>query len=86
MKTTIDEQGRITLDPEIQLRLGVHPGDEVVLETRGEECVITPARPGTGLIREGEVLVHRALSVSPETGLSDDRDERFQQLTEGLLP
>ena len=45
MKTTIDPQGRIQLGEELRSWLGVQPGDEVVVEKRGSECVLTAAKP-----------------------------------------
>ncbi len=85
MNTVIDSQGRIELPRDLQLQLGVRPGEEVSLESRGGECVITPARDATGLCLEGNVLVHRAMpSSSPVVDLTVVRDERFEQLVEGL--
>ena len=85
MKTTIDGQGRIELNREIQLQLGVRPGDEVLLESCGNECVIKPSKTTTGLCLEGNVLVHRSTAPgSTESGVVVIRDERFEQLVEGL--
>ncbi len=85
MNTVIDSQGRIELPRDLQLQLGVRPGEEVSLESRGGECVITPARAATGLCLEGNVLVHRATpSSSPGVDLTVVRDERFEQLVVGL--
>ncbi len=85
MKAMIDSQGRIELPRDLQLQLGLWPGEEVSLETRGGECVITPARITTGLCLEGNVLVHRAAApCSPEGGLTFARDDRYEQLVEGL--
>ena len=68
MKATIDREGRIALAEEVQQRLGVHPGDDVVLETRGNELVVKAANGKTGLSSEGNVLVHRgtALPIAAE--------------------
>ncbi len=85
MKATIDSQGRIELPHDLQLQLGVRPGEEVTLESRWGECVITPARAAPGLCLEGNVLVHRAVAPSsPDAGLTNLREERFEQLAEGL--
>ena len=61
MTTTIDSQGRIELGSEVRDRLGVHPGDDVTLEARGDEWIIKAAAK-TGLGWEGNVLVHRGVS------------------------
>ena len=68
MKATIDREGRIVLDDEVQKQLGVQPGDEVVLEPRGAELILKAANGKTGLCYEGNVLVHRgtALPIAPE--------------------
>jgi bifunctional DNA-binding transcriptional regulator/antitoxin component of YhaV-PrlF toxin-antitoxin module len=91
MKTTIDQEGRIALGQDLQRQLGVQPGDEVLLESRGSEWVIKAAGAATGLCLEGNVLVHRGTMLplaAAEAELLDDtgpiRDERFEQLTEGL--
>lgn len=83
MIATIDHQGRIVLDQELQKQLGVQPGDDVVVEPRGTELVIKAANGKSGLCREGNVLVHRGTCVS-DTALAADRDERMDQLAEGL--
>ena len=86
MTTTIDRSGRVQLDQELQTRLGVQPGDEVILETRGNECILKPAHPKAGLGREGNVLVHRGVSAGAvEEAVTWVRDERLQCLGEGSL-
>jgi bifunctional DNA-binding transcriptional regulator/antitoxin component of YhaV-PrlF toxin-antitoxin module len=86
MKATIDRDGRITLGQEVQDRLGVQPGDDVLLENRGDEWVIKAAKSEIGLCFEGNVLVHRGVSAArKEEPLASVRDERFEQLCEGLL-
>jgi bifunctional DNA-binding transcriptional regulator/antitoxin component of YhaV-PrlF toxin-antitoxin module len=85
MKATIDANGCITLGPEVQARLGVRPGDEVILEDRGDEWVLKAVPPKTGLSREGNVLIHRGVSASASSSdLEDNRDDRFEQLRTGL--
>jgi len=84
MKATIDQDGRIALDKDIQQQLGVHPGDEVVLEPRGRELIIKAANGTTGLCYEGNVLVHRDACPPGSDALREDRDERMRQLTQGL--
>ncbi len=84
MKATIDHAGRIQLGKELQIRLGVKPGDEVVLEQRGDEWVIMPAQ-APGLCWEGNVLVHRGVCAEPlDEELARLREERPRDLSEGL--
>ncbi|MBS0261360.1 MAG: AbrB/MazE/SpoVT family DNA-binding domain-containing protein [Planctomycetes bacterium] len=82
MKTVIDSCGRILLPADLQTQIGVRPGDEVVLESRAGEWVIRSAVPETGLVWEGDVLVHRG-TMLPEIAhgdvLQEMRDERLQQ-------
>jgi AbrB family looped-hinge helix DNA binding protein len=86
MKTVVDEGGRIQLPQDVQARLGVRPGDEVVLEERAGEWVLRPANAVAGLSREGNVLVHKGASqtgAAVENLLGEARDERLGELAEG---
>ena len=84
MNTTLDSQGRIELGIGIQQQLGIRPGDEVILETTDEMCVIRPCHRSAGLMLEGNVLVHYGRVTNPaDVELLNLRDERLQQLVEG---
>jgi bifunctional DNA-binding transcriptional regulator/antitoxin component of YhaV-PrlF toxin-antitoxin module len=81
MHAIVDSEGKIALGPEF----GAKPGDEVVLEQRGDEWVIKVAGPQMGLCRKGSILVHYGTSSEPvEDALEKDRNERMDQLSEGL--
>jgi len=85
LRTTIDREGRIALDRDVQAKLGVGPGDEVVLESRGAEVLIRSARTEGGLELEGNVVVHRGVCAIPaDQILAEMRVERFDKLTNGL--
>ena len=85
MKTTVDSQGRIELGIAVQQQLGIRPGDEVILETTDEACVVRPCHRGTGLDLEGNVLVHHGrVTNSTDSELSNLRVDRMEQLSEGL--
>jgi bifunctional DNA-binding transcriptional regulator/antitoxin component of YhaV-PrlF toxin-antitoxin module len=87
MKTTIDSTGRIQLPEDLQSRLGVKPGDEIVLEERAGEWIIKAAQGESGLSWEGNVLVHRgsmATAATIEELIDEAREDRFGQLTNGL--
>jgi bifunctional DNA-binding transcriptional regulator/antitoxin component of YhaV-PrlF toxin-antitoxin module len=87
MKAIIDHDGRIALGPELQNRLGVGPGDEVILENRGDELIIKAANNVAGLCREGNVLVHRGVCTrGSDHALDDFRSERLEDLCQGLAP
>lgn len=74
MTATIDPQGRIRLDPDVQQQLGVKPGDEIAIENRNGQWVLSPV----GLTTENGVLVHRGTSpVSADDLLAQLREERF---------
>jgi hypothetical protein len=81
MKTVLDDAGRIQLSQDVQARLGVRPGDEVVLEERAGEWVIRPANATAGLSWEGNVLVHRGTSRTG-AAVEDLREERLCGLSE----
>lgn len=86
MKTTIDDSGRIQLPEDLQARLGVKPGDEVVLEERSGEWIIRPASTTTGLCWEGDVLVHQgtsAIGIGVEEVIDEMHEQRLHQLAEG---
>ena len=85
MRATIDREGRVTLGRELQSQLGLRPGDEVMIECRGGEWVIKPAKSDTGLGYEGNVLVHSGVSAEKTDWTSSDlSDERLRQLSVGL--
>ena len=85
MKATIDRDGRIELTCDMQIRLGVQPGGQVIVESCGNDLVLKSAKSETGLGLEGNVLVHRGTLTGPlDTELAAVREERFEQLTEGF--
>ena len=69
-------------------QLGVKPGDEILLEARMPgEWILKSANSATGLLLEGNVLVHRGTCTSNATIeelLDDVRNDRFRDLAEGL--
>jgi bifunctional DNA-binding transcriptional regulator/antitoxin component of YhaV-PrlF toxin-antitoxin module len=87
VKTIVDEIGRIQLPELVRTRLGVKPGDEVVLEEHAGEWILKSANTQTGLLWEGNVLVHKGMSMTSATiedSIDEDRDERFRHLTRGF--
>ena len=85
MKATLDDNGRIQLPHALQSQLGVKVGDEVVLENRAGQWVIRAARDETGLSWKANVLVHEGICPQPvDQVLSQIREERIEQLSEGL--
>jgi AbrB family looped-hinge helix DNA binding protein len=89
MKAVVDEAGRILLPEPVRSQLGVKPGDEVLLEARAGAWVLTSAHVTTGLAWEGNVLVHKGANsagATIESLIDASRDERFEQLTQGLTP
>ena len=85
MRATIDSEGKITLGRDLQRQLGVQPGDDVLFEKNGDEWIIKAVRSESGLCFEGNILVHRGVLAAPiAESLAAARDERFEQLSEGL--
>jgi bifunctional DNA-binding transcriptional regulator/antitoxin component of YhaV-PrlF toxin-antitoxin module len=84
MRAMMDHEGRIVLGREVQTQLGLKPGDEVILENRGNEWVLKSATSSMGLCREGNVLVHRGVCARPvDQELDRIRQERTLGLAEG---
>jgi len=81
MKMVLDDAGRIQLPQDVQARLGVRPGDEVVLEGRAGEWVLRPAKAEAGLSWEGNVLVHKGTNRT-SASVEDLRDERLREMSE----
>jgi hypothetical protein len=80
MHAIVDAERKITLDPE----LGAEPGDEIVLERRGDEWILKIEKV-EGLCRVDGRLVHKGVSeISAEEVLEQLRNERFDQLSEGF--
>ncbi len=87
MKTIVDDAGRIQLPENVRAQLGVKPGDEILLEAHAGEWILKSANSATGLLLEGNVLVHRGTCTSNATIeelLDDVRNDRFRDLAEGL--
>jgi AbrB family looped-hinge helix DNA binding protein len=81
MTSTVNDQGRLELPPEVAAQLGLKPGDRVLVETGNGQCVLRPVRPDGGLRWEGNVLVHQGVGVGPS--LRELREERLNRLAEG---
>ena len=87
MKTTLGSDGQIQLSQEIQAQLGLKPGDDVILETQNGTCIIRASDAATGLMRQGNVLVHRGVSESSiDAVLEEIHNQRLDQATEGMAP
>jgi AbrB family looped-hinge helix DNA binding protein len=87
MKATVDESGRIELPATLRDQLGLHPGDDVILEEQAGQWILRPARETVGLQWEGNVLVHRGTG---ETSILECiealRDERLTRSHEATCP
>jgi len=81
MTATIDSEGRIQLAPDMQRQLGVKPGDELAIENRNGQWVLSPV----GLVTENGVLVHRGTSpISADDLLAQLREGRLDAPGEGI--
>jgi hypothetical protein len=81
MHAIVDSECKITLSPE----LGVEPGDEVVLERRGDEWILRVEKVPAGLVKKGNILVHPGVATeSIENAVERSREERLDQLSEGI--
>jgi len=54
------------------------------LEGRGDETIINATAEESGLCYEGNVLVHRGTCTPKKCPLEAERDERMEQLSQGL--
>ena len=87
MKATLNSDGQIQPPLEVQTQLGVKPGDEIVLEPQNGVCVLRAGDAPTGLVREGNVLVHHGVSESPiDAALDEVRKKRLHEAAESALP
>jgi hypothetical protein len=81
MHAIVDAERKIALGPE----LGAEPGDEVVLEQRGDEWLLRVEKVPTGLIKKGNLLIHPGIATeSIENAVEKSREERLDQLSEGI--
>jgi bifunctional DNA-binding transcriptional regulator/antitoxin component of YhaV-PrlF toxin-antitoxin module len=84
MKATIDRDGRIQLGQDLQNKLGLRPGDDVVFEDRAGEWILKAAPSAKGLGHEGNVLVHRGSCTPPIDLLTSVREEQLMHLMDGV--
>jgi hypothetical protein len=81
----IDQDGRISLNKELQKQLGLQPRDEIIFEPCSNGWIIKAAHSQTGLSWEGNVLVHQGVCITPpEQMMSEIREERIEHLVKGL--
>jgi len=88
LKTRVDQNGRIVIPAEVRRRLGVQPGDEVVLDVGPHEIRLSSHHAAVGalkrLVREGvrqpysveEFLRDRRRSAVAEDRISRRRRKR----------
>ena len=82
-KITIDRAGRVIIPKAVRDRLRLEPGDELEIETSGEEIMLRPSRPEAPLIKEKGIWVHCSevpLSYSIVDLIDDAREERISEL------
>lgn len=60
MKLTLDKAGRIVLPKPLRDELCLEPGDELEIESSGEDITIRPARGQAQLRKKHGVWVYRA--------------------------
>lgn len=70
-KVTIDRAGRIVIPKPLRVALRLEPGDELEVNTSGEEITLKPVRVETPLVKEQGIWVYR-------TGRQVQRDTLLQ--------
>ncbi len=67
-KTRLDERGRITIPREIREKLGLKPGDHVLVKIQGNSIVITRAEDPFKVIENilGDLAFERSLRYEAE--------------------
>jgi AbrB family looped-hinge helix DNA binding protein len=78
MVTTIDQAGRIVIPKPIRDRLGLRGGEQVQVEEREGEIVVSRPRPGARLVR----TEHGLLTASPDAGLPGLGPDEVRELLE----
>ncbi len=77
-RLTIDKAGRIVIPKPLREELRLEPGDDLELESAGEEITLRPVR-GTGpLTKEHGVWVFRTGQPMP----ASDTDDRLRRIRE----
>ena len=80
LKTKLDQNGRIVIPAEVRRRLGVEPGDEVVLDIGPHDIRLSSHRAALSalkqLVREGvrkPYSVQKLLAARREAAVEEDR-------------
>ncbi len=88
MKThiTVDAGGRVLIPKELRARLGVGPGDVLVLSEASEQIILKPVRQTMPLEKRHGFWVYtgpaqRGATESIEALIADDREARATALT-----
>jgi predicted DNA-binding antitoxin AbrB/MazE fold protein len=79
------QNGVVVFDEPITLQEGTEV--EVAVrrpQNRGDETIIKSVAAESGLCYEGNVLVHRGTCTTKNRPLEAERDERMEQLSQGL--
>jgi AbrB family looped-hinge helix DNA binding protein len=81
-KVTLDRAGRLVLPKPIRDRLGLHPGDELLLENEGDRIVLRPVRHEALLKKELGVWVYQG--ELSDTSIPDLIDEEREKRLRGF--
>lgn len=80
MKLTIDKAGRVVLPKPVRDKMRLTAGDELQLQSEGEQIVLRPVRPKATLKKEQGIWVYQGESTDasiPEL-IEAERDKRLR--------
>jgi len=83
--TEVDEQGRVSLAPELLSALQLSPGATLMLELKKGRIVLEPLPEEPELIeKDGLLVVRPRITGNIANWVQQDRDERIAQLSKEL--
>ncbi|MEA4858138.1 AbrB/MazE/SpoVT family DNA-binding domain-containing protein [Solidesulfovibrio sp.] len=82
METRLDEQGRVTIPPEVLKDLGLMPGSRLLVEERDNAIVIRSVEVSPDLVEEDGVLLFAGETIGTVDDLLDRvREDRIREIS-----
>jgi AbrB family looped-hinge helix DNA binding protein len=83
-KVSLDKAGRVVLPKALRDSMRLAPGDDLLVESEGEQITLRPVRPQATLKKEYGVWVYQGepSDVSIPDWLDRQREKRVRELTD----